>query len=78
IAPVHVPVRKGDPIKVTKDEHPRPETTIERLASLPAVFKKGGSVTAGSSSGLNDAASALIVMSREKAESLGLKPLAVV
>jgi acetyl-CoA C-acetyltransferase len=78
IAPVHVPVRKGDPIKVTKDEHPRPETTIERLASLPPVFKKGGSVTAGSSSGLNDAASALIVMSREKAESLGLKPLAVV
>ncbi|PFG13438.1 thiolase family protein [Bacillus sp. es.036] len=78
IAPVHVPVRKGDPIKVTKDEHPRPETTIERLATLPPVFKKGGSVTAGSSSGLNDAASALIVMSREKAESLGLKPLAVV
>ncbi len=78
IAPVHVPVRKGEPIKVTKDEHPRPETTIERLASLPPVFKKGGSVTAGSSSGLNDAASALIVMSREKAESLGLKPLAIV
>ncbi len=78
IAPVSVPVRKGNPIVVSKDEHPRPETTLEKLASLPAVFKQGGSVTAGSSSGLNDAASAIVIMAREKAEELGLKPLAVV
>ncbi|WP_347549957.1 thiolase family protein [Pseudalkalibacillus hwajinpoensis] len=78
IASVSVPVRKGEPIMVTKDEHPRPETTLERLTSLPPVFKKDGSVTAGSSSGLNDAASAVVVMSREKAEELGLKPFATV
>ncbi|MGB8002190.1 MAG: thiolase family protein [Anaerobacillus sp.] len=78
IAPVSVPVRKGNPIVVSKDEHPRPETTLEKLASLPAVFKQGGSVTAGSSSGLNDAASAIVIMARGKAEELGLKPLAVV
>lgn len=78
IASVSVPVRKGDPIVVSKDEHPRPETTLEKLATLPSVFKREGTVTAGSSSGLNDAASAVIVMSREKAEDLGLKPLAVI
>ncbi|TKD71283.1 thiolase family protein [Pseudalkalibacillus hwajinpoensis] len=78
IASVSVPVRKGNPIVVSKDEHPRPETTLEKLATLPPAFKKGGTVTAGSSSGLNDAASAVIVMSREKAEDLGLKPLAII
>lgn len=78
IASVRVPVRKGNPIVVSNDEHPRPETTLEKLAALPPAFKKGGTVTAGSSSGLNDAASAVIVMSREKAEELGLKPLAVI
>ncbi|MDP4549879.1 thiolase family protein [Alkalihalobacillus macyae] len=78
IASVSVPVRKGDPIVVSKDEHPRPETTLDKLAKLPPVFKREGTVTAGSSSGLNDAASAVIVMSRERAEDLGLKPLAVI
>ncbi|WP_394173939.1 thiolase family protein [Guptibacillus hwajinpoensis] len=78
IASVSVPVRKGDPIVVSKDEHPRPETTLDKLAKLPSVFKRDGTVTAGSSSGLNDAASAVIVMSRERAEDLGLKPLAVI
>ncbi|WP_156289651.1 thiolase family protein [Oceanobacillus salinisoli] len=76
IVPITIPVRKGDPIVFDKDEHPRPGTTMEGLSKLPAVFKKGGSVTPGNSSGLNDGASALVVMAREKAEELGLKPLA--
>ncbi|MCM3586784.1 thiolase family protein [Mesobacillus maritimus] len=78
IVPITIPVRKGEPITFKVDEHPRPQTTIEALAKLPAVFKENGTVTAGSSSGLNDAASAVVVMSREKAEELGIKPLATV
>ena len=78
IVPVDIPVRKGEPIRVAVDEHPRPSTTLEGLQKLPPAFMKDGTVTAGSSSGLNDAASALVLMSREKAEELGLKPLAVV
>lgn len=78
IVPITVPVRKGDPYIFDKDEHPRPNTTIEALAKLPPAFLEGGTVTAGNSSGLNDAASALVVMSSSKANELGLKPLAVV
>ncbi|NRG45541.1 thiolase family protein [Bacillus sp. CRN 9] len=78
IVPIAIPVRKGEPVSFSRDEHPRPQTTMEALNKLPAAFVKNGSVTAGNSSGLNDAASALVVMSREKAESLGLKPLAVI
>ena len=78
IVPITIPVRKGEPITFKVDEHPRPQTTIEALAKLPAVFKENGTVTAGSSSGLNDAASAVVVMSREKAEELGIKPLATI
>lgn len=78
IVPIEVPQRKGDPIVFDKDEHPRPGTTMEALSKLPPVFKKDGTVTAGSSSGLNDAASAVIVMSRDKAEELGLEILGVV
>ncbi|HET7579218.1 MAG TPA: thiolase family protein [Bacillales bacterium] len=78
IVPISVPQRKGEPYLFDTDEHPRPNTTLEALAGLPPAFAEGGTVTAGSSSGLNDAASALVVMSREKADSLGLKPLAVV
>lgn len=78
IVPITIPVRKGEPIQFQVDEHPRPNTSLDVLAKLPPVFKEGGTVTAGSSSGLNDAASALIVMSDEKAAQLGLKPLAVV
>lgn len=78
IVPISVPVRKGEPTVVKIDEHPRPQTTIEALAKLPPAFLKDGSVTAGSSSGLNDAASALVIMAREKAEELGLTPLATV
>lgn len=78
IVPIEVPVKKGDAFVFEKDEHPRPETTLEGLSKLKPVFKKEGTVTAGSSSGLNDAASALVVMSREKADELGLKPLATI
>ncbi|MBS4211423.1 MULTISPECIES: thiolase family protein [Neobacillus] len=78
IVPIAIPVKKGEPIVFISDEHPRPETTIEGLAKLPPAFLQDGTVTAGSSSGLNDAASALVIMSREKAEELNLTPLAVI
>ncbi|MGP3560268.1 thiolase family protein [Geobacillus sp. BK01] len=78
IVPITVPVKKGEPFVFDTDEHPRPTTTIEALAKLPPAFLEGGTVTAGNSSGLNDAASALVIMSREKAEQLGVKPLAVI
>lgn len=61
---------------VTKDGHPRPNTTMEALAKLKPCFKKDGSVTAGNSSGMNDAAAALVLMSEEKCRELGLKPMA--
>ena len=85
IVPVPIPQRKGDPILVDTDEHPRIkwdggkyvlETSPEVLAKLRAVFRKGGTVTAGNASGLNDGAAALVLMTTEKAEALGLKPLA--
>lgn len=78
IVPITIPVRKGEPIVFKTDEHPRPQTTIEALLKLPPAFVQNGTVTAGSSSGLNDAASAVVVMSREKAEELGVTPLATV
>jgi 3-oxoadipyl-CoA thiolase len=61
---------------VDRDEHPRPETTLERLAGLRPAFREGGTVTAGNSSGINDGAAALVVASEEKARSLGIEPLA--
>lgn len=77
IVPVPVPQKKGDPKLVDTDERPRRDTTLESLGKLKPAFKKeGGTVTAGNSSGLNDGAAALLVMSEEKAASLGLKPLA--
>jgi len=78
IVPITVPVRKGEPIIFDKDEHPRPHSTMEGMSKLSAVFREGGTVTAGNSSGLNDAASAIVVMAREKAEELGIKPLATI
>lgn len=78
IVPIHIPVRKGESVEFKVDEHPRPQTTKEALSKLPAVFLEGGTVTAGSSSGLNDAAAAVVIMSREKAEELGVTPLAVI
>jgi 3-oxoadipyl-CoA thiolase len=76
ITPVTIPQRKGDPILVDTDEHPRPDTTPEKLAKLGAAFKKGGSVTAGNASGINDGASAVLLTNKEAAESMGLKPMA--
>ncbi len=76
IVPVEIPQRKGDPKIFDTDEHPRFGTTIEALQKLKPPFRKGGSVTAGSSSGMNDGASALVVMSKEKADELGITPMA--
>jgi len=75
IVAVSVPQRRGDPVEVTRDEHPRPGTTVEGLAKLPTVFKQDGTVTAGNSAGINDAAAAVVVMSAERAEAEGIKPL---
>ncbi|MXY60464.1 MAG: thiolase family protein [Chloroflexi bacterium] len=74
IAAVSVPQRRGDPVAVTQDEHPRADTTLEGLAKLRPVFKEGGTVTAGNSAGINDGAAAVVVMSRERAEAEGLTP----
>ena len=74
IVPVPVPQRRGEPLVVTRDEQPRAETTMEGLARLKPVFKEGGSVTAGNSSGINDAAAAVVVMSAERAAAEGLTP----
>ena len=76
IVPVEIPQRKGDPVVFDTDEHPRYGTTIESLTKLKPAFKKDGTVTAGSSSGMNDGAAACVVMSRKKADELGIKPLA--
>ena len=74
--PVTIPQRKGDPIIVDRDEHPRPGTTAEKLAKLPTPFRAGGSVTAGNASGVNDGAAALIVASETAAAQHGLTPIA--
>ena len=78
IVPVEIPQRKGDPKIFDTDEHPRFGTTLEALQKLKPAFRKGGTVTAGSSSGMNDGASALVVMSREKADELGITPMATI
>ena len=76
IAPVVIPQRKGEPTLVTQDERPRWDTTLEKLASLKPAFKKDGSVTAGNSSGMNDGAAAVLLMSEKRAIELGLRPVA--
>ncbi len=76
IVPVVVPQKKSDPLLVTTDERPRRDTTLEALARLRPAFRKNGTVTAGNSSGLNDGAAALLLMSAEKAAQLGMKPMA--
>lgn len=78
IVPVPVPQRKGDPIMVSQDEFPRFGATYDGLAKLRPAFKKEGTVTAGNASGINDGAAAVVVMSAEKAEELGLTPLATI
>jgi acetyl-CoA C-acetyltransferase len=75
IVPVPIPQRKGPPKIFDTDEHPRKDISMEDLTKLPTVFKKGGTVTAGNSSGINDGASAVVLMSGEKAQKLGLKPM---
>jgi len=76
IVSVDVPQRKGDPIRVEIDEHPRAGTTAEKLAGLKAAFQSDGSVTAGNASGINDGAAVLVVTSSERARQLGRQPLA--
>ena len=76
IVPVPIAQRKGPPKIFDTDEHPRKDLSMEDLTKLPSVFKKGGTVTAGNSSGINDGASAVVLMSGEKAQKLGLKPMA--
>jgi 3-oxoadipyl-CoA thiolase len=76
IIPVPVPQRKGDAVMVTVDERPRRDTSLESLSRLKPVFRKNGTVTAGNSSGLNDGAAAVLLMSDHRAPELGLKPVA--
>jgi acetyl-CoA C-acetyltransferase len=76
IVPVEVPQRKGPPSIIEADEGPRSDTSIEALGRLKPVFQKGGKVTAGNSSGLTDGASTMVIMSRQKADELGVEPLA--
>ena len=78
IVPVEVDLGRGKTTTVERDEHPRPEITMEKLAKLKPAFREGGTVTAGNSSGLNDGAAALLVVEMETARRLGLTPLAVV
>jgi acetyl-CoA C-acetyltransferase len=76
IVPVEVPRRKGAPVRITRDEYPRPGTTAEKLGGLKAAFAREGTVTAGNSSGINDGAAAMVIATADKARALGRKPLA--
>lgn len=78
IVPVEVPQRKGSPLIVDTDEAPRGDTTLEKLAALPPLFVKDGTVTAGNAPGVNDGAGAMVLMSKEKAQEIGIKPMATV
>jgi acetyl-CoA C-acetyltransferase len=74
IVPIAIPQKKGEPIVAQVDEHPRPATTVESLGRLKPAFREGGSVTAGNSSGINDAGAAVVVMTRAKADELSVTP----
>ncbi len=76
LVPVTVPQKKGDPVVVARDEHPRADTSLEALGKLRPAFREGGSVTPGNASGINDGAAATLVVEAERALELGLKPLA--
>ncbi|QIQ22044.1 acetyl-CoA C-acetyltransferase [Zophobihabitans entericus] len=78
IVPVVIPSRKGEPTIIDTDEHPKAGMTLDKLAKLRPAFNKEGSVTAGNASGINDGAAILILMSKEKAQQLGLTPLATI
>ncbi|HXU84345.1 MAG TPA: acetyl-CoA C-acyltransferase [Verrucomicrobiae bacterium] len=75
IVPIAIPQKKGPPLVVERDEHPRADTSAEALARLRPAFRDGGTVTAGNSSGINDGASAVLLVEAERATALGLKPL---
>lgn len=75
ITPVAIPQKKVEAKTIDTDEHPRADTTMEKLAKLSGAFKKNGTVTAGNSSGINDASAAVVLMAKEKAKELGVKPL---
>ncbi|MEM3579458.1 MAG: acetyl-CoA C-acetyltransferase [Candidatus Bathyarchaeia archaeon] len=77
VVPVVIPQKKADPIVFNTDERPM-ETSLEKMAKLPPVFKENGTVTAGNASGINDAAAAVVLMSEKKAKDMGLKPLATI
>ncbi|QBD80141.1 3-oxoadipyl-CoA thiolase [Ktedonosporobacter rubrisoli] len=72
IVQVTIPQKKGEPVVVTRDEHPRSDTSLEKLAKLKPAFRKGGSVTAGNAAGINDGAAALVLMAESRARQLGL------
>jgi acetyl-CoA acetyltransferase family protein len=76
IAPLEIPGRKGQVTVVAEDEHPRADTTLEGLSKLPTPFRKGGTVTAGNASGINDGAVAMFVASEQAAAKFGLSPIA--
>lgn len=76
IVAVEVPQRRGDPVVVDTDEHPRPDTDLDKLAKLPTPFRENGSVTAGNASGVNDGACAMIIASEEAVQKYGLTPIA--
>jgi 3-oxoadipyl-CoA thiolase len=76
LVPVPIPQRKGDPVLVTRDEHPRPDTTAAALARLRPAFREGGSVTAGNASGINDGAAVALLVEAERGRSLGVRPMA--
>ena len=78
IVPVEIPQRKGDPIIFDTDEYPKFGATVEKMAKLRPAFKKDGVVTAANASGINDSGASLVVMSKEKADELGIKPLATI
>jgi acetyl-CoA C-acetyltransferase len=77
VVPVTIPQRRGDPIVFEVDERPM-DTTLEKMAKLRPFFKKDGTVTAGNASGINDAGAAVLIMTKAKADALGLKPLAYI
>ncbi len=76
VAPVPVPQRRGEPVFVDTDEHPRPETTVETLAALRPAFRADGTVTPGNASGINDGAAAMVVMAEDAAAGMGVQPMA--
>ena len=76
VVPITIPQRKGDPVTVTRDEHPRADTSLEGLARLKPAFRGEGTVTAGNSSGINDGASAVLLVEASRARELGLRPMA--